>query len=130
MSPVFVSLECVFKTEFNVYLYWNLQIYLKYLGYDVDREDGYFSNKTLEAFKETLKPEAIRGAKINMILEHIAHEENIVVTEEEIEIELKRIAQYYSLNEEQMQQFKNANLAEFENEILKQKVFKFVVTNL
>ena len=34
------------------------------------------------------------------------------------------------LNEEQMQQFKNANLAEFENEILKQKVFKFVVTNL
>ena len=29
-----------------------------------------------------------------------------------------------------MQQFKNANLAEFENEILKQKVFKFVVTNL
>ena len=88
------------------------------------------TGKTLEEFKETLKPEAIRGAKINMILEHIAHEENIVVTEEEIEIELKRIAQYYSLNEEQMKQFKNANLAEFENEILKQKVFKFVVTNL
>ena len=96
----------------------NLEQYLQMTG------------KTLEAFKETLKPEAIRGAKINMILEHIAHEENIVVTEEEIEIELKRIAQYYSLNEEQMQQFKNANLAEFENEILKQKVFKFVVTNL
>ena len=96
----------------------NLEQYLQMTG------------KTLEAFKETLKPEAIRGAKINMILEHIAHEEQIVVSEEEIEIELQRIAQYYSLNEEQMQQFKNANLAEFENEILKQKVFKFVVTNL
>ena len=27
----------------------SMQIYLKYLGYDVDRQDGYFSNKTLEA---------------------------------------------------------------------------------
>ena len=96
----------------------NLEQYLQMTG------------KTLEAFKETLKPEAIRGAKINMILEHIAHEENIVVTEEEIEIELKKIAQYYSLNEEQMKQFKDKNAAEFENEILKQKVFKYVVTNL
>ena len=88
------------------------------------------TGKALEAFKETLRPEAIRGAKINMILEHIAHEENIVVTEEEIEIELKKIAQYYSLIEELMKQFKDKNAAEFENEILKQKVFKYVVTNL
>ena len=29
-----------------------LQIYLKYLGYDVDREDGYFSNKTLNALQQ------------------------------------------------------------------------------
>ena len=42
-----------------------------------------------DKIQETLKPEAIRGAKINMILEHIAHEENIVVTEEEVEFELK-----------------------------------------
>lgn len=88
------------------------------------------TGKNIEEFKESLKPEAIRGAKINMILEHIAHEENIVVTEEEVEIELQRIAQYYNLGEEQLKQFKDQNGAEFENEILKQKVFKFVVENL
>lgn len=88
------------------------------------------TGKKIEEFKESLKPEAIRGAKINMILEHIAHEENIVVTEEEIELELSKIAEYYHLNEEQLKQFKNQNLGEFENEILKQKVFKFVVTSL
>ncbi len=96
----------------------NLEQYLQMTG------------KTLEAFKETLKPEAIRGAKINMILEHIAHEEQIVVSEEEIEIELQRIAQYYKLSEAQLKEFKDKNAAEFENEILKQKVFKFVVENL
>ena len=88
------------------------------------------TGKSLEEFKETLKPEAIRGAKINMILDHIAHEENIVATEEEVEIELKRIAQYYKLTDEQVKEFKNKNLGEFENEIVKQKVFKFVVENL
>ena len=88
------------------------------------------TGKSLEEFKETLKPEAIRGAKINMILDHIAHEENIVATEEEVEIELKRIAQYYKITDEQVKEFKNKNLGEFENEIVKQKVFKFVVENL
>jgi trigger factor len=96
----------------------NLEQYLQMTG------------KTMEEFQETLKPEAIRGAKINMILEHIAHEENIVVTEEEVEFELKRIGEYYKLSEEQLKQFKDKNLGEFENEILKQKVFKFVVENL
>ena len=88
------------------------------------------TGKTLDSFKETLKPEAIRGAKINMILDHIAHEENIVVTEEEVELELKRIQEYYKLSDEQIKDFKNRNLGEFENEIVKQKVFKFVVENL
>ena len=88
------------------------------------------TGKTLDSFKETLKPEAIRGAKINMILDHIAHEENIVVTEEEVELELKRIQEYYKLSDEQIKYFKNRNLGEFENEIVKQKVFKFVVENL
>ena len=88
------------------------------------------TGKNIEEFRESLKPEAIRGAKINMILEHIAHEEQIVVTEEEVEIELKRIAQYYNLTEEQIKEFKDKNAGEFENEILKQKVFKFVVENL
>ena len=88
------------------------------------------TGKKLEEFKETLKPEAIRGAKINMILDHIAYEENIVVTEEEVEMELKRIQEYYKLNDEQIKEFKSKNLGEFENEIVKQKVFKFVVENL
>ena len=65
-----------------------------------------------------------------MILDHIAHEENIVVTEEEVEMELKRIQEYYKLNDEQIKEFKSKNLGEFENEIVKQKVFKFVVENL
>jgi trigger factor len=83
-----------------------------------------------DEFKESLKPEAIRGAKINMILDHIAQEEAIKVSEEEVEIELNKLAQYYHLNEEQIKEFRNKNLGEFEDELLKQKVFRFVVENL
>lgn len=88
------------------------------------------TGKTLDEFKESLKPEAIRGAKINMILDHIAQEEAIKVSEEEVEIELNKLAQYYHLNEEQIKEFRNKNLGEFEDELLKQKVFRFVVENL
>ena len=45
-------------------------------------------------------------------------------------MELKRIQEYYKLNDEQIKEFKSKNLGEFENEIVKQKVFKFVVENL
>ena len=71
-----------------------------------------------------------KGPSLGIVDVDIAYEENIVVTEEEVEIELKRIQEYYKLNDEQIKEFKSKNLGEFENKIVKQKVFKFVVENL
>ena len=85
--------------------------------------------KTMEQFKETLKPEIERGAKINLLLAHVAEEENIVVSEEEVENELNKIISYYHLNDEQVKEFKDRNLDEFKNELVKRLVFEFLVNN-
>ena len=61
----------------------SLQIYLKYLGYDVDREDGYFSNKTLEAFKKFQRDygidvqETLDSHLLTVVLSKVIYEGNV-----------------------------------------------------
>ena len=61
--------------------------------------------KTLEEFKEMMKPEAIKGAKVNAVLEYIAKEENLMPSEEEVNFELDYLQKAYRLNDEQLKEF-------------------------
>lgn len=61
----------------------SLQIYLNYLGYEVDREDGYFSSKTLEAFKQFQKDyglevqETLDSHLLTVVLSKVIYEGNV-----------------------------------------------------
>lgn len=61
----------------------SLQIYLKYLGYDVDREDGYFSSKTLDAYKQFQKDygievqETLDSHSLTVVLSKVIYEGNV-----------------------------------------------------
>lgn len=85
--------------------------------------------KTLEEFKEMMKPEAIKGAKVNAVLEYIAKEENLMPSEEEVNFELDYLQKAYHLNDEQLKEFKDRNLEEFKLEIAKRKVADFLIAN-
>lgn len=87
------------------------------------------AKKSFDDFKKTIMPEVEKGAKINFVLDYIAKEENIVCSEEELNAELTRLSKYYQLNEEQLKQFKDSHLKDFENEIIKQKVSHFLYEN-
>ena len=67
------------------------------------------------------------------------------VSEEQLEVSMQNVLAYYEqsvaqygislpqyleMTGKKLEEFKSKNLGEFENEIVKQKVFKFVVENL
>lgn len=87
------------------------------------------ANKKMEEFEEIIKPDVIKGAKVNAILDHVAVSENIVATEEEVNSELAAIKNYYQLSDKQLDEFKSKHLDEFKNEIVKRKVSEFLVMN-
>ena len=53
------------------------------------------TGKTAETFKEEIKPQAEKRARLNLILEAIVAAENLTVTEEEIDEEIKAMAESY-----------------------------------
>lgn len=87
------------------------------------------SNMDLDSFKEKIKPEAIKSLKIDMVYENVAKEENLVVSEEEINSEFEFIKKYYHLNDEQFNKFKVEKYNEFKAECQRQKVSQFLFIN-
>ena len=53
------------------------------------------TGKTAETFKEEIKPQAEKRARLNLILEAIVKAENLTVSEEEIDEEIKAMAESY-----------------------------------
>ena len=53
------------------------------------------TGKTAETFKEEIKPQAEKRARLNLILEAIVAAENLTVSEEEIDEEIKAMAESY-----------------------------------
>ena len=53
------------------------------------------TGKTADTFKEEINPQAEKRARLNLILEAIVKAENLTVTEEEIDEEIKAMAESY-----------------------------------
>ncbi len=70
----------------------NLDLYMKYTGFSP------------ETFKETYKEQALQQVKIRLALEQIVKQENIEVTEEELNAELEKMASTYSMELEKLKE--------------------------
>ncbi len=53
------------------------------------------ANKTQEQFMEEIKPQAIKQAKLQLILNQIAQNENLIPEEKQVEAELKHLLKHY-----------------------------------
>ncbi|MBE6543397.1 MAG: trigger factor [Ruminococcaceae bacterium] len=63
-----------------------------------------YTGMTLDGLREQLRPQAERQVKTRLALEKIAELENVVVTEEEIEEEFKKLAEAYNLEVEKVKE--------------------------
>ena len=64
-----------------------------------------FSGLTLDKLKEQVRPEAEKNIKTSLVLEKIAKEENIEITEEEIEAEISRMAAQYGMEADKLKSY-------------------------
>lgn len=107
--------------QFNANLSYqglNLETYCQYVG------------TTVDAFKETLKPQATKDIKLKLALEYIAKKENIAATDEDINNKIDELAKEYG-NENADSLKNNENIKKYMSErVLQDKTLKVVLDNV
>ena len=87
-----------------------------------------FTGMTKEKLQEQVRPEAIQRIQNSLVLEKIAETENIVVTEEEVDGEIKKAASAYGMSVEKMMEFvSEEGREEMKKDLSIQKAVDFVM---
>lgn len=89
-----------------------------------------FTGKNKDAIKEDIKSQAEERVKLNAILAAIIEEEKLAVSEEELEAELKTIAEYYQKEVDEVKKIFEGNMSRIENDLLTRKAVDLVKDNL
>lgn len=97
------------------------------LNFDIYKQ---FTGKDVSDILEDIKPQAEERYKINAILKAIIKEEELVVSDEELEAELQSIADYYKKELDEVKKVFEGNMSRVENDILTRKAIELVKDNL
>lgn len=103
---------------------------LRQQGMNLEMYTG-FSGQTTDDLKEQMKEEASKRVRNNLVLEQIAKEENIEVSEEEVNAELEKMAAQFQRDAEEVRNILAANgsLASLSDEIKLRKTIEVLVDN-
>ena len=89
-----------------------LEDYLKYMG------------QTVEQFRASFMPQAEKQVKIRLALEAVAAAEHIEASEDEINAEIKRIADQYKMEEDKVREL--INLEDLKQDLARTKAIDFI----
>ena len=89
-----------------------------------------FTGKSKDDIKEDIKPQAEERVKLNAILAAIIEKEKLAVSDEELETELKTIAEYYQKELDEVKKIFEGNMSRIENDLLTRKAVDLVKDNL
>lgn len=64
-----------------------------------------FSGMTIDGLKEQVRPEAETRIKSSLVLEQIAKDENIEVSEDEINAEIEKMAAQYGMEADKLKEY-------------------------
>ena len=92
-----------------------LEDYLKYLG------------QTVEQFRASFMPQAEKQVKIRLALEAVARAEGIVASDEDVDAEIKRIADQYKMEEDKVRGI--VNLEDLKWDLAINKAIDFIKAN-
>ena len=85
-----------------------------------------YTNSNEETLKEEYKKEALKRVKYRLIINEIIKEENIKVTEEEIENEIEELAKKYNMTKEEVKKQYGENLDYIKYDLEVKKVFSII----
>ena len=64
-----------------------------------------FSGLTLDQLKEQVRPDAITRIKSSLVLEQIAKEENIEITDADVDAEIEKMATMYNMEADKLKEY-------------------------
>ena len=89
-----------------------------------------YTGLTPDKIMEDMKPEAVKRIKNSLVLEAIAKAENIEVSDEEFENELKKMADMYKMEVEKIKEFmQDAEAKQMRDDIAIQKAVDLIVSS-
>lgn len=89
-----------------------------------------FTGMTLDKLQEQMRPDALKRIQTSLVLEQIAKEENIEISEEELEAEFKKMADMYGMEVEQVKGFMSAGIEDMKKDLAIQKAVDLIMENI
>ena len=90
-----------------------------------------FSGMTIDKLKEQVRPEAVTRIQSSLILEQIAKDENIEITEEEIEAELQKMSEMYGMDVDKLKEYMGDSEKEsMKRDLAVQKAIEVIMDNV
>ena len=86
-----------------------------------------FTGMSVEALREQMRPQAEKGAKVSLLIENVAKAEGIAATDEDIEEEIKKLAEGYGMEEDKVREIVMGNADAIKQDIEFRKTVKFLV---
>ncbi|MDD7176744.1 MAG: trigger factor, partial [Lachnospiraceae bacterium] len=90
-----------------------------------------FSGMTIDKMKEQVRPEALQRIQSSLVLEQIAKEENIVVSDEEVDAEIEKMAAMYGMKADDFKKYvSDSDKDSMKRDIAVKKAVEFVMANV
>ncbi len=103
---------------------------LQYQGMNMQQYMQYTGN-TVEQLMEQVKPQAIERIQSRLVLEAIAAAEKLEIAEDEVEEELKKMAEQYKMEMDKVKELMGEReIKSLKDDLAVQKAAKFVVENV
>jgi len=88
------------------------------------------SGKTTDDMKSELRADAQKRVQFNLIIAKVAEVENLEVTDEEIDEEMKEIANYYNREFDEVKKLFEGQVGQIKADLLSRKAVQFIKDNL
>ena len=89
-----------------------------------------FTGMTMDKFKEQVRPDAVKRIQTSLVLEQIAKEENIEVSDEDVDAEIEKMAASYGMEADKLKEYiQDAEKETMKNDIAIQKAITLVMDN-
>ena len=90
-----------------------------------------FTGQTIDSFKEQVRPDALTRIQSSLVLEQIAKDENIEVTDADVEAEIEKMAAAYGMEVDKVKEYiQDAERESMKKDIAIQKAADFIMENV
>ena len=90
-----------------------------------------FTGMTMDKFKEQVRPDAVKRIQSSLVLEQIAKDENLEVTDADVDAEIEKMAAAYGMEVDKVKEYiQDAERESMKKDIAIQKAADFIMENV